>query len=377
MNVVVQPDSLDRLRRLEQERVLLLPNHPTFHDWIAIFWLSAQVGQAYHYMAAYERFKTNAWFLQGLGAYSIRRGLGDRSSVTQTIELLQQPGAHLVIFPEGGCSFQNDTVMPFRGGAVQVALQAMSRIVKQGSPVPDLYAVPISLKYRYTGNMNEAIHTTLARLEQALRIDTPSSMNPDRFYTRLRRVAEWVLVSFEMAYGLHTSEMVAKTWNERIPIIKQHLLESCERELDITPPANQPLRERVYKIQYVLEARAESLLGGDRLWSYESMHKAAERLLNFDAIYDGYVAEVPTAERFLDTLVRLERAVFSIGQPVPKGHRQVLIHVGEPVNLRDYFDHYMGDRTTTVDRLITELRQQVQTNLDQLQKDKLTNQPVT
>lgn len=83
-----------------------------------MFLLSARLGEVFHYLVAHEAFQG----LQGrllttrLGAYSIRRGLGDRRSVAQTLELLMQPACRLVVFPEGGCSFQNDTVMPFRGG---------------------------------------------------------------------------------------------------------------------------------------------------------------------------------------------------------------------------------------------------------------------
>jgi len=57
--------------------------------------------------------------------------------------------------------------MPFRPGAVQLAMQAMQRQVKQGTPVEaleDLYAVPIALKYRYQGDMAPAIEQTLKQL---------------------------------------------------------------------------------------------------------------------------------------------------------------------------------------------------------------------
>ncbi|NJN24473.1 MAG: hypothetical protein HC810_08915 [Acaryochloridaceae cyanobacterium RL_2_7] len=62
-----------------------------------------------------------AIFSGGLGVYSVRRGQSDRPSMKETLSLLCQRDAHLVIFAEGGCSFQNDTVMPFRPGAIQLA----------------------------------------------------------------------------------------------------------------------------------------------------------------------------------------------------------------------------------------------------------------
>ncbi|MBD2103436.1 1-acyl-sn-glycerol-3-phosphate acyltransferase [Leptolyngbya sp. FACHB-261] len=360
MDLQVDQACLDRLNHVRDHRLLLLPNHPTYHDWIAVFLLSARVGEVFHYMAAHERFKgSEGRFLQRMGAYSIKRGLADRTSVAYTMELLMQPACRLVIFPEGGCSFQNDTVMPFRAGAVQIALQAMSKLVKRGEPLPDLYTVPISLKYRYTSDMGQAIHNTLSRLEQALQI-TPTG---SEFYLRLRAVAERVMVSFECDYDLHSVGIEHLSWNQRIPRIKQHVLEACEQKLGLVTAANEPMRERVYKLQHVLEAEAETL-GAQDAWTYESIHKAAARLLNFDAIYDGYVAAAPTPERFLDTLVRLEREVFAIGQPVPKGHRKVIIHIGEPINLKDHFQQYQKNKSSTVNAIVQQLQQTVQHNLE-------------
>jgi 1-acyl-sn-glycerol-3-phosphate acyltransferase len=171
----VEQSCLDRLSALRDHRLLILPNHPTFHDWIAIFLLSTRLGEIFHYLAAYDQFRGwQGWLLQRMGAYSIRRGLGDRPSFAQTLDLLMQPQCRLVIFPEGGCSFQNDTVMPLRAGAVQIALQAMNKQVRQGESIPDLYVVPVSIKYRYVGDMNPVIHNTLVRLETALHLSHPA-----------------------------------------------------------------------------------------------------------------------------------------------------------------------------------------------------------
>lgn len=369
LTLEVSPESIEKLRSLRDHRLLLLPNHPTFHDWITLFLLSAKTKDAFYYMAAHERFQgRSGQFLQQIGAYSIRRGLGDRPSIQQTIDLLMQPRCRLVIFPEGGCSFQNDTVMPFRSGAIQVGLQAIARLVKSGHPPADLYAVPIAIKYRYTGNMNRVVHQTLLELETALHLPTETDASSDRFYDRLRTVAERVMVEVETDYQLHDEAIAQMDWNRRIERIRNHILDACERQLDIVPPPGQPLRERVYRIQYVLESRAEAI-AQDNFWTYESIHKAAARLLNFNAIYDGYVAAAPTPERFLDTLVRLERERFNIGEPVPKAHRRAIVQVGEPVNLRDYFDAYQHQRASTVDHLAQQLQQQVQALLNALYPD--------
>lgn len=361
MNLEIQPACLEKLAALGDRRLLLLSNHPTFHDGMAMFLLSARLGEVFHYLVAYEAFLgLQGRLLQRLGAYSIHRGLGDRRSVAQTVELLMQPACRLVIFPEGGCSFQNDTVMPFRSGAVHLALQAMSKLIKRGEPQPELYIIPVSIKYRYTGDMSQVIHNTLSRLERTLQISVVSTSS---FYQRLRAVAERVLVGLEQDYDLHTAEMAQMDWNQRILHIKTHLLQRCEQKLGIDSAAREPARERVYRIQHILESGAE--VGAQDFWTYD-IHKATVRLLNFDAIYDGYVAADPTPERFLDTLTRLEREVFGIDQPPPKGYRTVLLRIGEPVNLKDHFERYQQDRSGTVSTLTQQIQQDVQRNLDSL-----------
>lgn len=363
MSLDLDAASLETLINLKNKRRLLLCNHPTLHDWIAIFLLSARTGDQFHYLAAYERFGgPEGWWLQQLGAYSVRRGLGDRPSIAHTIELLTQPDCRLVIFPEGGCSFQNDTVMPFRAGAVQLAMQAIVRVVKQAQTLPELWVVPVSLKYRYIGDMTRAIDATLHRLEHALDVAPPSA----NFYERLLAVGDRVLLIFEQEYGLLTTDPAPPSRNTRIQRIKTHVLTSCEQALGLVPSAKEPMRERVYRIQRVLAAQTERLTEPNPM-NEDAISTAASRLLNFDAIYDGYVAANPTPERFLDTLVRLERAIFGIDQPPPKGHRTVILRVGTPINLGEYFEAYQRDRQI-VDTISETLRQSVQQTLDQLSR---------
>ncbi len=376
--LVVSRDCLEKIGSLKNQRLLLLPNHPTFQDPIVMFALSAKLGQAFYYLAAYELFNGSLNSIyQGLGIYSIRRGLVDRPSIAQTLKLLTQPGCHLVIFPEGGCSFQNDTVMPFRAGAVQIAFQSMSKTVNQGEPLPDLYALPVSIKYRYTQNMNKVINQTLHRLEQALNLKVDSGSSP---YQRLRAIAERVLIKVEQDYEQHTPETNQQPWEQRISLLRTYILANCEQQLGVASNPNELSRERTYRIEYALKTKADELESeeampksdiseGARASSFKLIEKSVKRLLNFDAIYDGYVAENPTPERFLDTLTRLEREVFDIDKPSPKGYRQVRIKIGEPVNLKDVFADYQRDRTHTVNAVMLKIQQVVQKNLDMLNQE--------
>lgn len=361
LELAIEPEDVAKLKQIESERIVYLPNHPTLDDGIVMFLLSARVGQLFHYIIAYEAFQ--GWigkFLQTIGAYSIRRGVGDRSSIVQTLKLLQQPAKHLVIFPEGGCSYQNDTVMPFRSGAIELSFKALAQLAKRDR-VPDFYLVPVSLKYRYTGSTNSAIEKTLTRLENALKI-TPLTND---FYQRLRIVAERILIDLENQYCSDRRNLELD-WNQRIERLKEILIERCEVKLDLTPADRLPLRERVYKIQSLLDSPLHSL--GISEATREHLYQITVRLLNFNAIYDGYVAEYPTPERFLDTLSRLEREVFQINYPPIKGHRKACVSIGSPVNLKDYFTQYRQNRDEVVQNLNQQLQETVQENLNKFNR---------
>lgn len=342
-------EDIERLRALDGKRVVYICNHPTMEDGMAIFGLAARARRLWYYIVAWESFKgLQARFLQWMGCYSIRRGLGDRASITQTLSLLKSPGSQVVIFPEGGCSYQNDTVMPFRSGAIQMPLQVMAQLAKQ-DPESALYVVPISLKYRYTQPMKTVIHQTLAGLENQLEI------RPDKpdFYERLIAISNRVLTNLEKTYDLPAAPDLS--WNQRIDRLRQHVIAQCERQLQLEPGSG-PIRERVYRIQALLDTDSPPAGAPELYWT-------TVRLLNFDAIYDGYVAARPTPERFLDTLMRLEREVYQTEHIKPKAHRRAIFRVGEPINLNSYVATFRQNKASTVAALTTTLRTRIQNNL--------------
>jgi 1-acyl-sn-glycerol-3-phosphate acyltransferase len=360
ISLKVEECDIEKIKSLGDRRIVYLPNHPTLDDGMALFMFSARLGQLFHYLVARDSFKGwLAYFLPLIGCYSMRRGVGDRTSIAQTMELLTQPAIRLVIFPEGGCSYQNDTVMPFRSGSISMAFQSLSKLAKQEKNLPPIYLVPLSLKYRYLNPMNSQIDHTLSRLEQSLNMRKIS----DNFYERLREVGEQVLIKIEQETGIKSPINDSNyNWNERINLLRNQLLEQCELKLNL--PVNSQIlsRERVYKIKATLEANLEQ----EENYNPEIeqfIKEATFQLLNFDAIYDGYVAENPVQERFLDTLNRLERSVFQLDKPSIKGSQEVRIKVGEPINLVDYYSSYKKNKIDTVEKLTKILQDIVSQNL--------------
>ena len=356
VKIEVSDRDIGLLKEIDDQRVVYLPNHSNLDDGLVMFLLSARLGQLFYYIVAYEAFNGFIGYLMQLvGCYSVRRGVGDRSSVVQTLKILQQPKSKLVIFPEGGCSYQNDTVMPFRTGGIELAFKAVSKLAKQENVNPDLYLVPISIKYRYQGKTDLQIERSLKGLETALSI----TATENNFYQRLRKIAEKVLNNLETEYCL--KPQTKEDWNQRIARLRHHLLKYCEDKLDLAPATNLPDRERVYRIQSVLADLSK--LNPNSIIDYQHIKLTTVRLLNFDAIYDGYVADEPTAERFFATLDRLEREVFQIDRPKSKGLRKAQIKIGTPINVKKYWQNDSCDNQKTIKDLTRTIQQQVQANL--------------
>ena len=363
IRLVVDDRDVAEVKAIADRRVVYLPNHSNLDDGLVMFALSARVGQLFNYVVAHEAFR--GWLgklMQLVGAYSIRRGVGDRYSILETLNILQQPECKLVMFPEGGCSYQNDTTIPFRSGAIELSFKAMEKVVKQHGSVPDFYLVPISIKYRYPYATETELAAALNRLETAL------SLQPAKedFYWRLRNIAGCVLTNLEAEYNVTPLDLT--DWNQRIEHLKRRMLDYCEDKLDLTPAPDFPNRERIYKVQSILSSISDVETNID----YEHIYQTTVRLLNFDAIYDGYVAQNPTTERFFDTIDRLEREVFKIDRPKSKGQRQAIVKIGTPINLKDYWQANLGDRATrqvssrqqTIDELTQAVQQIVQSNLN-------------
>jgi 1-acyl-sn-glycerol-3-phosphate acyltransferase len=358
--LIVDEEDLAKVRAIASNRVVYLPNHSNLDDGVVVFQLSARIGQLFNYVVAIEAFQGIVGkLLQLVGAYSLRRGVGDRSSVAQTLNILQQPQCKLVIFPEGGCSYQNDTVIPFRTGAIELSFKVLEKLVKQENTVPDFYLVPVSLKYRYPHATEKQITQALEGLEVALAIKSTQRDN----YSRLRAIAEKVLNNLEQEYHVITLEQA--DWNQRLENLRKQMLDYCEAKLALAGNKNQ-LRERVYKVQSILRNLGDP--DKNPAIDYSHLYLTTVRLLNFDAIYDGYVAEKPTVERYFATLDRLEREVFGIDRPKYKGRREIIAKIGTPINLKDYWQLEQGDqpsisREQIINHLTEIVQLQVQANL--------------
>ena len=363
--VEISAEDIAGLSALKGRRCLLLPSHSGGFEPHIIIYLSARLRESYNYLAAVETFTRsplNAWFMRRIGAYSIIRGAADRPSFQMTRQLLVEGRRGLVIFPEGQTVWQNDTVIPFQQGVVQLAFKAYEEIVK-GDAEASLPCVPIAVKYVYLKDMREEMAASLARLES--RLFKPGDGVPGSLYQRLRRAGQAVLIANEKMHDAAPRE--GDSFDDRIQRMKETIVRRLEERLDITPRADQQLLERVRALFNAADrivydedtgmSEYERKLLEERRQAARDLYDDLWRVLQFVAIYYGYVRENLTVERFMDVLCLLEMEVFGVRRIW--GPRMAVVRVGEPLDLKDRFAAYRSDKRETARGVTVELESSV------------------
>ena len=364
----IDAESVTRLKMTDGHPTVLAPNHAARADPAVMFFLSKQASQQYYYMTARETFGKGrfgglqSFLLQRFGAYSIVRGTADRNAFRATRELLSGGDASLVIFAEGEISRQNDTVMRFERGIVQLCFWALDDMVKAEVHKP-LYIVPIGIKYHYPQDMWDDIDAALTELEE--HILPPAGRTPIERYERLRRIGVAIFKTLAAEYQYKVDETVPLDMH--IEKLKEQILSHAEKIMGIHSDTD--VLTRVRSLKNIVDAEVykdieqmteyERKIHEELLQKFQRFYPDLERLINFISITDGYVAEEQSPERFLDVIIRLEREVF--GTSKMRGPRVASVRVGEPKDLRECYDTYKAEKRETVEQITFELETTVQT----------------
>lgn len=375
--VAPMPGAIERFKKWRGQRALVCPNHANRHDPMTVFGFSRLVGEDFNFIAAREVFDwdhgRNGWLLQHLGCYSVVRGAPDRESFKTTKRLICEGKKKLVLFPEGEISRQNDTLMPLESGAAQLTFWALDELSKQfkDGEMPDCVVIPLALKYTFTTDIKPALSACLSELETQVGVTKKS----DSLYQRLRNLAEKLLETLEHEYGLKAN---AETpFSERIGILRQFILDNVARQLNVEIPKNgkqlesvRVLRNTMDDFVYADEHEASEYqrkIHDEKSAVLRGLYKDLDRVVNFIAIYDGYVKENFSQERFSDVLDRLETEVLRVREPSFRGPRKVLVDVGEPVNMKQLYRDYKSDKRATIQKVTDQIFGEISRMLNQME----------
>ncbi len=367
LTLEIDAESIARLETTHGYPTVLAPNHAARADPAVMFLLSKRLSQPYYYMTARETFDKGhfggirSFLLQRLGAYSVVRGTADRNAFRTTRQLLSEGEWPLVIFAEGEISRQNDTVMRFERGITQLCFWALDDMKKAGISKP-LYVVPLGIKYRYPQDMWHAIDTALTELER--NVLPPTAHTPLERYERLRRIGIAILLTLADEYQFKVDATVSL--DAQIQGLKEKILSHAEQIMGIHSEAD--VLTRVRALKNLVDAEVYRDIDGmtayerkiheELLQKFQQFYPDLERLINFIAISDGYVAEERSPERFLDVIVRLEREAF--GESKKRGPRVASVRVGEPKNLLESYNTYKTQKRETVEQITLDIETAVQ-----------------
>ena len=363
----IDSESIARLKSTHKQPTLIAPNHAALADPVVVFLLSKHISQPFYYLAARETFDRGrfsgirSFLMQRLGVYSIVRGTVDRNAFRTTRQLLTEGKWPLVIFGEGEISSQNDTVLRFERGIIQLCFWAIDDM-KKGNIDKPLYVVPLGIKYHYTQDMWDVIDAALTALER--HILPSAARTPIERYQRLRRIGIAVLSTLADEYQFKVEPTASL--NEQIQGLKEQILSHAEKVMGIH--SDNDVLTRVRALKNIVDAEVykdvdemteyERKIHEEHLQKFQLFYPDLNRLINFIAISDGYVAEEHSPERYLEVIFRLEKEVF--GTAKMRGPRVASIHAGEPKNLLDHYDTYKTQKRETVEQITIELETEIQ-----------------
>ena len=369
-HVEIDRESLDRLKSTDGFPTILVPNHPSRADPHVMFVVSNRCGKGFRFMCARETFdrklaglKCRGFFMTRLGSYSVVRGAVDRDSFRMTRETLSEGKRKLVVFGEGEISHQNETIMPFESGVAQFGFWALHDMEKADNLKP-LYLLPIGLKYSYKKDMWREIEGALTNLELSV---LPEGANrPTELYDRVKHLGGALLTTLAKEYHLRLSE--ESSLNERIELMREHILSQMENFMELVPqPDSHPLR-RVRAIQNRIDEEIyrdvdemteyERGIHAQRVDKFRQFYTDLRRIVNSIAIYEGYIGENPSQERFLEVITRLEVEVF--GRSKVKGPLDAFVRIGAPKNLLASYEAYKKEKRQTTQQVTLELETEVQ-----------------
>jgi 1-acyl-sn-glycerol-3-phosphate acyltransferase len=371
LSVEIDEQSLIHLKSIQGQRCLMLPNHPSEWDPCVLFDVAKRLNENFYFVAAREIFDYSyglrGYFFQRLGVYSLVRGGHDRKSLKTSMDILVENKGRLVIFIEGEISNQNETLLPLESGVIQLALMALGELYKENSKqfdaLPDMFLCPVGLRYQYEPRgLDKAIETSLYKLEEAVGLS--SGTEGRNRYQRLHLLASALLsgVAKQLGCKLDLNAPLAQNVHQ----LSGFMLQKLEQVINLEPDDAMRYLDRIRKIRNtvdkILSQGDESTLYAKRLFNHQkailhNFYADLDRVVNFIAIYDGYLQPDMEAGQMVELLRRMEKEVFGAFRLVHP--RTAVVSAQKPLNLKGYFKDFLADRQATVTQLAIAVEQEI------------------
>lgn len=350
------------LRALRGDRILHFSNHPSHAEPAVAYHVGTVMGSRFHFMASRPIFDWGMGlvgeFIRSLGAFSVLAGAADRDSIKTARGVLARPGGKLVLYPEGMNSGENDSLVPFQSGAIQIAFWGLEDARKQ-DPAADITILPSFVKYVMSGTQKQIekdLADSLARLERKLAIE-PGEKNLLRRFLTVGRI---LLERKEVEYKIPTA--ARQDYNYRVGRVRHAILDAAAERIKLAGYNSRV--DAITKIRHLF-AITEMLEVGfpdPRLPEIdaETLQAAMREIrhaYDFIVIKPEYLLARPTPERFYEWLYRFESLVFGEDKPRP---RRAHLLFARPFQLSAFYEEYKKNKRATVDSLTERLRSELE-----------------
>ncbi len=343
------------------------------------------------------------------GGIPIYRGKLDRQGL-QTIRKYLVTGEYpIAISPEGGTNGHSEMVSAIEPGVVQIGFWGCEDLAAAGRE-EKVVIVPVGIQYQYLGDPKDKIDKLWERIDRLL-MDlerecglTKPPVQPSDRYSRLYALGEHLLEFVENHYqqfyptytpaitkkiqeipeGLKEGfsaegEVLQVDFGDRLQKLLDRILQVAEFNFGIKPKGT--LTDRSRRLEQagwdrIFRADVESLSElergfADRVAKEADMSHWHLRIAeSLTCITGDYVKSHPSPTRFAEVLLLIWRSLSRVkNQPFGKlpylGDRSLLLAIGDPIVISDYFPKYKSSRTSAKECVAT-LTAELQTTLEQL-----------
>jgi len=414
-----------------QVRLLLAFRHPTADDPLCLMQLfgydlpkaGRREGKALkglsHFHFVYDRGiplwagDFVGWLYSRLGGVPIHRGRVDVQGLRSARNLLVNGQFPLAAAPEGATNGHGEIVSPIESGVSQLSVWAVQDL-RKAERDETVLILPIGIRYQYKRSPWKAIDQLLGQLEQdcGLEGSWPRDLECDRLlpfqtdeatghrYRRLYRLANHALMLMENHYRRYSSlssslAKPAQTGKAEASPAPEALFERLQRLLETALAVTEAAFSVMPKGSLANRCRRLEQAGWDRIYREDigdltqlseverglADRVAAEaqmqlwhmRLVeSFVAVTGRYVREKPTAERFAESALLLDKLFARLkGETQSRrsqlGRRQVKMRIGQPLSATEAYGAALaaGETSSRAGRkAVAELNQQLQQALE-------------
>jgi len=357
-------ENIEQLQKALDARhgVMIAPNHSFHWDSYCLLDAADKINTPFYVMTAWQVFSQSSWFecesMQRCGCFSVDRESTDLGSMKTAMDILQNRKEPLVVFPEGDIYHTNDRLTPLRDGAAAIALMAAR---KSSRPIE---IIPVAIKRWYIDDPSQSMIRTTEQIEKRL------FWQPQLHRTLVDRILNIAngLLSLKEIEHLGTSRQGSLA--ERICFLADSVLTAAESKYQITarksltPERIKEIRRKI--IQQRADRADQCTAEEDRSWTIDMQNMFFVTQLYS---YPGdYLQENPTWERQAETLDKLQEDVLGVSYPTSHGRKTVSIRFGQPILIPEGKDKKNNSQEFT-----TQLQRRIQTMLDELNANYLSN----